>query len=433
MKRTMYVAGISMLVLALVFSACMLFNQDSPPDPEPEYDAQGRRLVTLTIDTGDKEAARNMDLTIAQVAVNYYEVVFSDGATVPTYYRASGPKGKILTIRLPVDHQLTSDATNAIAFAGFWDRATNDKTLLATGTIVAVRERNASGGWDLLGPNELIKETTIAIQFTLSAIETRFGSRTNNAAATATNERTSFQIKAPAAAADPFFPEGNYVSGSGRNTTIAHLVTLENNGLTRERPFWRLPSNRESGTQLGDSVNPEAAFTYKVQTGHDAGIIVVLDNPDFEFDSWAILTGNADDGITAVQARPKSIGGAPINWAGWAAGGVYEDDGYVAMPLGEILIDIALFPEPVHQGFCLLVINLPVYAMAANIHNGDLWTLRNGMYDYEIQDNAITVDNNDGYNDYGVSLGGALMLCIGDVQSVNGMAIKILFAKVQRP
>ncbi|MDR0315614.1 MAG: hypothetical protein LBH97_01790 [Treponema sp.] len=442
MKKKMYVAGI--MALALVFGTCMFFEPDPGDKREViEFDSQGRRLVTLDIDTGGRDS-RNLDLTIAQVAVNYYEVVFFDPLISPDYYRASGPKGKILTIKLPVDFALTTDATNAIAFAGFWDRSIDDRTLLATGNVIAYREDG--GDEDVPAVGYPISEDTRAIKFRLYPIETKFGAKTNNAVAD--HSDTSFKITSPDEfkAIEGFYPAGIYESGYatsggvvGRNTTIAHLTINENNGITRERPFWRLPSKAEGGTYFGNDINPQATFEYKVGPDHEQAIHVVIANPDFEFDSWAILTDNSDDGLTAVQARPVKIGtSSAIAWNTIAvpdAFGVAYPNGFTT-PLGPIDIEIALYQQPVHKGFCLLVINLPVVAMSPDVPNGELWTLRNGMYDYEIHDNAILSSlPAAGYGttgDYGVSLGGALMLCVGDVQSVNARAIKILFERLPR-
>jgi hypothetical protein len=72
-------------------------------DDAVEYDAQGRRLITIAVDL--ESDARAVNTSVAKMNIDFYEVVFvrTEGA-VTEYYSATTPKGagKQLSLRVPV-------------------------------------------------------------------------------------------------------------------------------------------------------------------------------------------------------------------------------------------------------------------------------------------------------------------------------------------
>jgi hypothetical protein len=66
-----------------------------------EYDAQGRRLVTISVDL--ENAARAVNTDVAKAYINFYEVVFQSTGTPAEYYSATTTKGagRRLSLRVP--------------------------------------------------------------------------------------------------------------------------------------------------------------------------------------------------------------------------------------------------------------------------------------------------------------------------------------------
>jgi hypothetical protein len=94
--------GLQFLILtaltAIVAGACMA---SFDPSGEPvEYDAQGRRLVTVSVNLDN--AARAVNIPVAQAYIDFYEVVFVRNSS--EYYSATTTKGagKTLSLRVPV-------------------------------------------------------------------------------------------------------------------------------------------------------------------------------------------------------------------------------------------------------------------------------------------------------------------------------------------
>jgi hypothetical protein len=88
------------VLAAMVLGACMS-PLEAPEDPV-EYDAQGRRLVTVTVDLDS--AARAVNAFVARAYIDFYEVVFKGPGTASEYYSATTTKGagNRLSLRVPV-------------------------------------------------------------------------------------------------------------------------------------------------------------------------------------------------------------------------------------------------------------------------------------------------------------------------------------------
>lgn len=87
MKKFGMIGGALVLALALGIMAC---NTGNLPGEEALYNEDGRRMVTLTINTGETERA--LTTPMAKAAADFYEVVFKDPVVANKYYRASASK-----------------------------------------------------------------------------------------------------------------------------------------------------------------------------------------------------------------------------------------------------------------------------------------------------------------------------------------------------
>jgi hypothetical protein len=99
MKKNTWKFAVAALLVAVVAAACVV--PFDPPEDPVEYDAQGRRLVTVTVDLGN--AARAVNTPIAQAYIDFYEVVFLRLGSPDEYYSATTTKGagKSLSLRVP--------------------------------------------------------------------------------------------------------------------------------------------------------------------------------------------------------------------------------------------------------------------------------------------------------------------------------------------
>ena len=87
--------------LAAILSGACMEPFDSFKNPA-EHDAQGRRLVTVTVNL--ERAARAVNTPLAKAYIDFYEVVFMGPGAVTEYYSAITTKGagKRLSLRVPV-------------------------------------------------------------------------------------------------------------------------------------------------------------------------------------------------------------------------------------------------------------------------------------------------------------------------------------------
>jgi hypothetical protein len=120
MRKTFVVAFVALLaVLALV--SC-----DNIIGEKPEYDADGRQLVTLSIDTNEIVSnSRSLTIASAHKEALYAEVTFKVGGK---FYHAAEFIALGLKVKIPVDTYTTADAVLLIG-------RKSDGTLLATGAL----------------------------------------------------------------------------------------------------------------------------------------------------------------------------------------------------------------------------------------------------------------------------------------------------------
>jgi hypothetical protein len=120
---------LTMAVLIAMFSGACVKPLDGFEDPV-EYDAQGRRLVTVNIDP--ESAARAVNANVARAYIDFYEVVFVGPYPATEYYSATATKGagNRLSLRVPVGDYV------GYLNAGYWVDD-NEAVLLAQATPVS--------------------------------------------------------------------------------------------------------------------------------------------------------------------------------------------------------------------------------------------------------------------------------------------------------
>jgi hypothetical protein len=125
----------ALLVVALAGACVSPFEGFEPP---AEYDAQGRRLVTVTIDL--ENASRAVNTAVAKAYIDFYEVVFENGTE---YYSATLKRGagRRLSLRVP------AGVYNAYLYAGHLED-NGDAVLLAQSNAITGQDTASNLSWD---------------------------------------------------------------------------------------------------------------------------------------------------------------------------------------------------------------------------------------------------------------------------------------------
>jgi len=144
MRKTFVTAFVALLAVLAVVSCDSILTGE-----KPEYTADGRRLVTLSVNTGvTEDNSRSLTDTLAkQQDRKWVEVIFRD--TAGDYWRGEGYLGVVPTIKIPVGDYYIDDAVLLIG-------KKSDGTLLATGTLTGAS----------LSVAIEVKDTTTTISFT---------------------------------------------------------------------------------------------------------------------------------------------------------------------------------------------------------------------------------------------------------------------------
>jgi hypothetical protein len=156
------------LAALTVISCDIIFPPESAPgEPAPAgYTSKGTPLVELVIGVDDGRTDRALTTTLAQAAVDFYEVIFLlDGELSRTSWKESQ------TAKLAVPHGTysksgDSNTGKAYLFAGRVDAA-NTKTLLAVGKLAKVNDTDVDDETDVV-----INSSTTHVTFSLAALET---------------------------------------------------------------------------------------------------------------------------------------------------------------------------------------------------------------------------------------------------------------------
>jgi hypothetical protein len=132
---------LTLTVLAAIVAGACLEPFDALKEPV-EYDAQGRRLVKVTVDLGS--AARAVNTPVAQAYIDFYEVVFKGPGAAAEYYSAVATKGagRRLSLRVPVGTYI------GYLNAGYFEDSSN-AVLLAQAAPVGPQDASASWNFAL--------------------------------------------------------------------------------------------------------------------------------------------------------------------------------------------------------------------------------------------------------------------------------------------
>jgi hypothetical protein len=209
--------GIAVLLASAMVSCDFVEKPDVPLSNIVGYTDDGTPLVSLKIKTG---ASRALTLTLARAGIDYYEVVFFDGAK---YYRASWDYTKTGSIIIPAVNY--SGANSAVLYGG----RDEDKTLLAFGTLTNPNIANLVGN---------------TIVFSMVALTTTV---------TEDGDTSSFKITGPTTPKD--------------YTTTGILPKVKVN--KAEYPVFKVPASADGGT------NPAINATFTVANITDAAKMVV--------------------------------------------------------------------------------------------------------------------------------------------------------------
>jgi len=204
MKKFIFATLAAMLTLA-IFSCNDITNTPTSDDDGVTnvlYSADGKVTIYLEGNAPNTAANRALSKPLAQVATNFYEVVFSSGGTT---VRASWSPGESAAIKGVPRVDYGTDLTGsdqAVLFAG----RKSDKTLLAIGFLSGGTEANGSASV----PGE-INTTTVAVTFELNAfvggsIASSYGVADDATLATAAIYGTSYPAIKIAEATDPDTP-----------------------------------------------------------------------------------------------------------------------------------------------------------------------------------------------------------------------------------
>jgi hypothetical protein len=153
MKKSGWKFLVGIVLVAVVFGACAV--PFGPPEDPVEYDAQGRRLVTINVDV--ESAARAVNLDIAKAYIDFYEVVFERVLSPDNeYYSATTTKGagKRLSLRVPADGDYKGYLN-----AGYVGKD-GEVVLLAQASVTAPQAASAGWTFNLKALKLNVKEST---------------------------------------------------------------------------------------------------------------------------------------------------------------------------------------------------------------------------------------------------------------------------------
>jgi hypothetical protein len=299
MKGKTIGAGAAVL-LAMAFLGCSW--QDAP-----EYDEQGRRLVTVSIPTRAYEQGglRSLNKTNALNAWDYVEVVFKlPGEAADKYFIGYANKHSSISITLPVGTH------KAVMFAG----VASGKKLLAVGVATEVdgTEDIPSGGEVEITPD------TTTITFTLSPLKTNIAN-------------SSFLITGPTT-------PNNYA------TTPSQIPTFELD--SKVTPYFFLPEDSQTitGTFTIDGFDvPDVADLFATSLGENqlfgiagkadsiksniilsAGIWATIEDPSTTFDP-VVVTGKITTAAISTGDLVLTFGLTTPDTSGRALGKIRFD------------------------------------------------------------------------------------------------------------
>ena len=151
MRKTFVIALIALMVM---FAVTSCDNIPIPGGEKPEYTADGRKLVTLTVNIGGTENGRSLKDSLAKSEADFVEVIFKNGSD---YFRADGVFPTPIKIKIPADTYTIDDAIVLVGMESGY-------VLLATGVISSTLPASVGSGFT-------IDENTTKITFTVNSLE----------------------------------------------------------------------------------------------------------------------------------------------------------------------------------------------------------------------------------------------------------------------
>jgi len=208
MRKTFVVALIALVVM---FAVTSCDNFPIPGGEKPEYTADGRKLVTLSVNIGGTVNGRSLNDTNAKADADYVEVVFKHGSD---YFRTEGYFPTPIKIKIPADDY---EIDEAIVLVG----KKSDSTLLATGVLTATTPPST-------GLTFQIDENTTSITFTVTSLV------------------ANITAGGGAGKAFEIHEDSGNVGGTGDKIEDTDFAGLTNNGLFQtgaENPWFQVPVN----------------------------------------------------------------------------------------------------------------------------------------------------------------------------------------------
>jgi hypothetical protein len=329
MKNNAWKFVIAALLVAVLAAACVAPFTPPPPPEEPEFDAQGRRLVTVSVDVGN--AARAVNTAVARANLDFFEVVLKSSVT-GEYYSATttNAAGNKLSLRLPEDSYL------GYLSAGYLD-ADGKAVLLAYDDEINVSS-----------PATISAGGTNSIVFTLAAATSSIGTTSsattvNPGTITATTVASPTAVNAIAKAWVPYFPLAEkilvkvVVPGNSTNTILGNATDIDvkalnytdktNKATLRHTIIFDTPTPA-SVAGLNVSFNVDASsFTSKglVKIGFDIPVTAfddITNRPDAIV--WHFRNGLDTTNIDIATANADNTGGAILFGLGGAEPSVIE-------------------------------------------------------------------------------------------------------------
>jgi len=260
MKKTIITALVVLFVM-LMFATCdNIITEPGAEKPEYTYTADGRKLMTLKVNTGGTAGSRGINQTIAETA-DWVEVIFeaSDGK----FYKTEGANGLTLTITLPVE---TYDVDKAVALIGKkitipastpTDPDTYEYTLLAIGYL-----------------SEQAKLAEVSkVTFSVAPLEVNLSAAANTLGTTiaANVYKSSFKIIDTWIIGTELFKDINPSTGSNVDNTIKGKFLGDNS------PCFLLPTDRtktEVSLTIGGLDDTSSLISVDKDADLDDGVVI---------------------------------------------------------------------------------------------------------------------------------------------------------------
>lgn len=331
-------AALTVLLVMLAVTCDSSTPGFSGVEKEPPRYTEDGRLL-VSLSIGTGNASRAMTGALAKANADYYEVAFQDLSNTSKTYRASWDYTKTGRIAVPAGDY--DDASKAILFAG----RKSDRTLLAVGVITAV---DGTAGTE-------ITSITTSVTFTLSAL-------TNDVKNDPVN--STFQITGPV----------GYETSDIASVADFPLAKIDNINY----PLFRIPDN------------------------------IAAINADYDVNFPTISTIDTKDGII-VQSLGTiySMGFVYENKLGEKTPSLVVEGTYLTPAAntavtGTFALEIDTTGTLVPTGISRLSIEVPVCAINTANDAPDIWYIRGGMYQADLDAGNSTN-----------SLGGAVLLAVG--------------------